>query len=52
MSIQLLRHATLVIQLGPNKLLIDPMLSAKGALKPVKNARTSDRIPMVDDTSK
>jgi hypothetical protein len=47
-SIQLLRHATLVIRLGPYKLLVDPMLSAKGALDPVKNARSSERIPMVE----
>src|SRR3954447_5471591 len=46
--IQLLRHATLLIKIGPYQLLIDPMLSAKGALDPVANAGNDIRIPMTD----
>ena len=47
-SIQLIRHATLLIQLGQYKLLVYPILSPKDVLDPVKNARSTDRIPMVD----
>src|SRR4051812_26541348 len=44
--IQLLRHATLLIKIGPYQLLVDPMLSVKGALDPVPNAGNDIRIPM------
>ncbi|WP_198018838.1 MBL fold metallo-hydrolase [Asinibacterium sp. OR53] len=46
--IQLVRHATLIITLGNTKLLIDPMLSAKGAMDPVQNCGNDTRFPMVD----
>jgi len=45
-EIRLLRHATLVIQLGKRKFLIDPMLSAKDAMDPIQNAGNDTRIPM------
>jgi L-ascorbate metabolism protein UlaG (beta-lactamase superfamily) len=47
-SVQLIRHATLVIQLNNLKLLIDPMLSPKGALDPVQNCGNDIRFPMVN----
>jgi len=47
-TIRLLRHATLVIEIDGVKFLIDPMLSAKDAMDPVKNAGNDLRIPLVD----
>src|SRR6478609_10059453 len=46
--IQLFRHATLLIEIDKIKFLIDPMLSAKEAMDPVKNAGNDLRIPLVD----
>lgn len=48
MQIQLLRHATLVVTLGGRALLVDPMLSAAGAMDPVANAANQRRIPLVE----
>ena len=48
MRITLLRHATLVIEYGGRRLLVDPMLSAAGAMDPVAGAAVTARIPMVD----
>jgi hypothetical protein len=48
MQIQLIRHATLVVTLGDLKLLVDPMLSAAGAMDPVANAANQRRIPLMD----
>jgi len=47
-NILFLRHATLVLQLGKLKILVDPMLSDKDALDPVQNCENNLRIPMVD----
>lgn len=47
-SIRLLRHATSVITLDGVKFLLDPMLSPKEAMDPVKNAGNDRRIPLVD----
>jgi len=47
-SIQLIRHATLLIQVGPYQFLVDPMLSPKYAMEPVQNTSNSHRIPMTD----
>ena len=47
-SIRLLRHATLVIEWDGIKFLVDPMLSPKDAMDPVKNVSNEVRIPMVD----
>jgi L-ascorbate metabolism protein UlaG (beta-lactamase superfamily) len=47
-TIQLLRHATLYIQIAGLKLLIDPMLSSKEEMDPVQNCGNEKRIPMVD----
>ncbi len=46
--IRLLRHATLHIQVDKLKILVDPMLSAKGEMDPVQNCGNDTRIPMVD----
>lgn len=48
MSIQLLRHATLVITIKNLKLLVDPMLSPKDGLDPVQNCGNEIRFPMVE----
>ena len=48
MRLQLLRHATAVITLKGMNLLLDPMLSPKGAMGPIPNAASQDRIPLVD----
>jgi L-ascorbate metabolism protein UlaG (beta-lactamase superfamily) len=47
-SVRLLRHATLVVQVGNVRILVDPMLCSKEAMEPVGNAGNSQRIPMVD----
>jgi L-ascorbate metabolism protein UlaG (beta-lactamase superfamily) len=43
----LLRHATLLLEYGGRRLLVDPMLSASGAMPPVANAANDRRIPLV-----
>lgn len=47
-TVRLLRHATLVLQVGDIKFLVDPMLSKKDDLDPVQNCGNDIRIPMVD----
>lgn len=47
MSIHFLRHATFVLEVGDVKILVDPMLSDKDAMDPVKGAAVEARIPMV-----
>ncbi|MEQ9098955.1 MAG: MBL fold metallo-hydrolase [Imperialibacter sp.] len=47
-TVRLLRHATLWVEMGGVKLLVDPMLSAKDTMPPVQNAGNDLRIPMVD----
>lgn len=47
MQIQLIRHATLRLQLGGVTLLVDPMLSDAEAMDPIQNASNSLRIPLV-----
>ncbi len=48
MKIRLIRHATLIVETGNFKLLIDPMLSDKYEMEPVQNAPDSTRIPMTE----
>lgn len=48
MNIQLIRHATLYIEIGNAKFLVDPMLSEKNAMNPIGNCGNEIRIPMVD----
>ena len=47
-NIQLLRHATIVVNMGGKKMLVDPMLAPKDAFDPVPNAVPEIKIPMVD----
>jgi L-ascorbate metabolism protein UlaG (beta-lactamase superfamily) len=47
MQIRLVRHATLLIDMGGRRILVDPMLSDEGAMDPVQNAASNRRIPMV-----
>jgi L-ascorbate metabolism protein UlaG (beta-lactamase superfamily) len=52
MRIRLLRHATLVIQIGDTRLLIDPMLDPPGAQPPVAetpNPRPNPLVPLPVD---
>jgi L-ascorbate metabolism protein UlaG (beta-lactamase superfamily) len=48
MKLTLLRHATLLLEYGGLRLLVDPMLSTAGALDPVANAGNERRIPLVE----
>ena len=47
-SLQLIRHATLLLQIDDRTLLIDPMLSPKEAMPPIVHSGNDRRIPMVD----
>jgi len=47
MKVQLLRHATLVVETAGLTLLVDPMLSPAEAMDPVANAAVTRRIPLV-----
>ena len=47
-TLQLLRHATVIITIKNLKILVDPMLSAKAAMDPIQNCGNDIRIPMVD----
>lgn len=48
MKFRLLRHATLLVDVAGKKILVDPMLSKKDAMEPVKNAVDNSRIPMTE----
>lgn len=48
MRIQLLRHATLLLEQAGKSLLVDPMLSSAEAWDPVRNSANPRRNPMVD----
>lgn len=48
MRIQLLRHATLIVEYAGVRLLIDPMLSAKGEMSPIENSPNPQRNPLVE----
>ncbi|HMM43996.1 MAG TPA: MBL fold metallo-hydrolase [Thermomicrobiales bacterium] len=47
MQIQLLRHATLVVEVGGRRLLVDPMLGARENADPIPNTPNQVRNPMV-----
>ncbi|WP_217606497.1 MBL fold metallo-hydrolase [Chitinophaga sp. GbtcB8] len=47
-TIRLLRHATLLLTINDQRILVDPMLSKKSAMDPVPMAANEDRIPLVD----
>lgn len=48
MRVQLLRHATLLVQLAGSDYLIDPMLSPAEAWEPVRNSANPRRNPLVE----
>lgn len=48
MRIQLVRHATLLIEIGGLRLLFDPMLDPAGARPPVEDTPNERRNPLVD----
>jgi L-ascorbate metabolism protein UlaG (beta-lactamase superfamily) len=47
MKIQLLRHATLLVEFAGKTLLVDPMLSEKEAMPPIVNSANERRNPLV-----
>lgn len=47
-QVQLIRHATLLIEINHKRILLDPMLSEKEAMDPVQQAGNQFRIPMTD----
>ncbi len=47
MKIQLLRHATLLLEFGGKTLMVDPMLSEKEAMPPIVNSANDRRNPLV-----
>ena len=47
MEIRLVRHATLVVDLGGKTLLVDPMLSPPEAMPPIQNTPNDRRNPLV-----
>ena len=47
MEIRLVRHATLVVNMGGKALLVDPMLSPPGAMPPIQNTPNDRRNPLV-----
>ncbi len=48
MKIHFIRHASFILETADLKLLVDPMLGAKGSMDPVKISRNNNRIPLVD----
>lgn len=47
-TVQLVRHATLLVTIGDTTLLVDPMLAAQGTDPPVENTPNQRRNPLVD----
>ena len=47
-SVQLVRHATLLVRTGGTTFLVDPMLAAAGARAPIPNTPNERRNPLVD----
>jgi L-ascorbate metabolism protein UlaG (beta-lactamase superfamily) len=48
MNIQFIRHATLIVSINGKKILIDPVLSPKGAISPIPNVPLQSQNPLVD----
>ena len=48
MRLQLIRHATLLVELAGRRLLIDPMFDPASARPPVANTANDRRNPLVD----
>ncbi|MCQ4312218.1 MBL fold metallo-hydrolase [Pseudomonas stutzeri] len=48
MKIQQIRNATIILELGPYRVLVDPMLAKKGALPPLRVLSARQRNPVVE----
>ncbi|MCL6601130.1 MAG: MBL fold metallo-hydrolase [Alicyclobacillus macrosporangiidus] len=48
MQIQLVRHATLLIQVNTKRILLDPMLCTAGEMPPIENSTNDRRNPLVE----
>lgn len=48
MKIQLLRHATCVVEIGGRRILVDPVFSPKGTRPPIINSPRPQNNPLVD----
>lgn len=48
MKIQLIRHATLVVEMNGTRILVDPMLGAAGNAPPIANSTNQRRNPLVE----
>jgi len=48
MHLRLIRNATLLLHIGPHRLLVDPMLDPAGARPPVEDTESPRRNPLVD----
>lgn len=48
MNIQQIRNATIILELGPHRVLVDPMLAAKDALPPLRLFGARQRNPLVE----
>jgi L-ascorbate metabolism protein UlaG (beta-lactamase superfamily) len=48
MQIQLIRHATLLLTINRKRILVDPMLSSKGAMPAIPHVMNTDNNPIVD----
>ena len=48
MKIRFLRHATLIVEIGGLKILVDPMLSPSGASDAIPNTPNQRRNPLID----
>lgn len=48
MKIHQLRNATIIVEIGPNRILIDPMLSPKNMLPPLRIFGARQRNPLVE----
>jgi len=49
MEIQLIRHATVVINIGGRKILLDPMLSGAGTMTAVPGVANASEVCIPDD---
>ncbi len=47
MEIQLIRHATILLSINQNRILVDPMLSEKGTMTPVPGVENTSGNPLV-----
>jgi L-ascorbate metabolism protein UlaG (beta-lactamase superfamily) len=47
-TVRLIRHATLLVEFGGRRFLVDPMLGAKGSLDPAAQSGDERRNPLVD----